>query len=624
MKEGQNLSYVTKMGAYGLAVAAAFAVALAVLLSVSSTADAAVRDTAEGDALDTPIKKNNGDTVYIHNTFGDGYVRFEIEATGSASATFTHDDAAEDGQSLLCQEDDSAGACDADVRTGQGDGVTVALKIDDDSGKGVIFVKQTTVPLTGAGVVSTDTIDVEVAQVPANISVTASPKSVNSGQGTTPEPTTLAIRLTDTDGKGVAGESLTVIASHGALSEADAHPGAWALRDVEADENEGNTGLAFEGGGSQVGTLVTSDDADDRPADGAGFAAVVLTGGGAPGVATVTVRQTNGTIVGTGNVTLFGPAKTISAEAEQSAIAIGESTFIVVTVTDSGDNPVANATASVKTKGGRVPPTKLDTPVGQVRNVGKDVDGDGELDKKTDIPACDQDVTAITDGPEQDPVVDNVLGSTGTDRDGRCVIRITATDDKTSLNNDTARGEHTITIVGSAGGTDPKAIDAVTVVIQVGGAPATIESDAPERLDPSGELTVNITVVDDEDVRVGKVAIEVFQTAGDGKIITEAKANTSDGRAKFTYLAPSTPGVAEFLVRTMSGTGAVTSQLPIIVQIAEAMVEPPVVGRAGRASGRGDASGRRDASGDGGRDPDRQRCAPHLQRWLGRRPRRGC
>ena len=34
MKEGQNLSYVTRIGAYGFAVVAAFAVALAVLACV--------------------------------------------------------------------------------------------------------------------------------------------------------------------------------------------------------------------------------------------------------------------------------------------------------------------------------------------------------------------------------------------------------------------------------------------------------------------------------------------------------------------------------------------------------------------------------------------------------------
>ena len=59
-----------------------------------------------------------------------------------------------------------------------------------------------------------------------------------------------------------------------------------------------------------------------------------------------------------------------------------------------------------------------------------------------------------------------------------------------------------------------------------------------------------MTVLDDEAVRVGGVTIEAFQTAGDGKIITEIASKTSDGRAKFTYLAPSTPGVVEFLVRT--------------------------------------------------------------------------
>ena len=583
MKEGHNLSYVTKMGAYGLAVVATFAVALAVLMSVASTAEALVynnipKDTSAGTVNDGA---NNGDTVYIKNAEGAVYVRFEIETTGSAAASFTHSDADDDGQGILCREADdlAKNKCDADTRVSGGDGVTVALKIDDDSGKGVIFVKQTTVPVSGEVTVTTDTIDVTVAQVPASIVVSASPKSVNSGQGTEAEPTTLAIRLTDTDGKGIAGESLTVIASHGTLTvaEADDRPAAWTLRDVETTTDEAGgeyNGLDFEGGGTQVGTLITSSDLGAAAADGAGYAAVVLTGGGAPGVATVTVRQTNGTIVGTGSVTLFGPAKTITAEAEQSAIAIGESTFIVVTVVDSGDNPVANATASVKGTGGRVPPTKLDTPVAQARNVNKDVDSDGELDSKTDIPAC-QSAIAVEADDTADPPVVAAFASPGTNRDGQCVIQITATDDKTSLNNDTARGEHTITIVGSADGEDPRAIDAVEVVIQVGGAPATISTDAPERLDPSGELTVNITVVDDEEVRVGKVTIEVIQTAGDGKIITEAKANTSDGRAKFTYLAPSTPGVAEFLVRTKAANGAVTSQLPVIVQIAVAMEDVP-------------------------------------------------
>ena len=395
MKEGQNLSYVTRIGAYGFAVVAAFAVALAVLLSVSSTSvEATIQTAADGEEADTSADANNGDTLYIRNMFETGYVRFEIETTGSASASFTHDDADEDGQSILCRSAETGTSCDA---TAGDTAVTVALKIDDDSGKGTVFVKQTTVPATGIPTVTTDTIDVTVAQVPANIAVSASPKSIAE----TVETTVLAIRLTDTDGKGIAGEGLTAIATHGSLTAALAQPDSWAIRDVETDSTEGNTGLAYTGTGSQVATLITSSDNGLLTADGAGFAAVTLTGGGAAGQATVTVRQTNGTVVGTVDVILFGKAKTIAATAEQSAIAIGESTFIVVTVTDAGDNPVAGATASVKTTGGRVPPTKLETPVAQSDTVNKDVNGDGDADKG-DIPSCEA-VEAQTVDPGDAP-----------------------------------------------------------------------------------------------------------------------------------------------------------------------------------------------------------------------------
>ncbi|MYE32244.1 MAG: hypothetical protein F4X80_06260 [Chloroflexi bacterium] len=569
------------MGASALVIAAAFAVAFAVLISSSTPTEATIQTAADGTGSDTSADANNGDTLYILNSFDTGYVRFEINTTGAASARFTHDDASDDGQSILCRSstNDPPNTCDADEQSG----VTVALKIDDDSGKGVVFVKQTTIPASGDGAVTTDTISVTVAQVPSNISVTASPKSVNSGQGgATADPTTLSIRLTDTDGRGIAAESLTVIASHGTLTAATAQPAAWANRDVEdttdatADPPDYD-GLSFTGGGSQVGTLITSSDNGVTAADGAGFAAVTLTGGGAPGIATITVRQTNGAVVGTGEVVLFGPAKTITAEAEKSAIAIGESTFIVVTVTDAGGNAVANASARVKTRG-IAAPTKLDTPVGQSLDVNKDVDGDGVNDGRDgDIPSCDETLAAVAESDQTDGEPPLRFASTGTNRDGQCVIQITATDDTSSLNNDAARGEHTITIVGgNDADVDPKAIDAVTVVIQVGGPPATITSDAPARIDASEEITINVTVHDDEDVRVGAVTIKVDQTAGDGKIITDAAPSTKDGRAKFTYLAPSTPGVAEFLVRTKDAKGKVTASLPIIVNIgAEAVEAPP-------------------------------------------------
>ena len=48
---------------------------------------------------------------------------------------------------------------------------------------------------------------------------------------------------------------------------------------------------------------------------------------------------------------------------------------------------------------------------------------------------------------------------------------------------------------------------------------------------------------------------------------------TSDGRAKFAYLAPSRAGSVDLLVRTKTATGVETARLPITIQIGE--VEPP-------------------------------------------------
>ena len=448
--------------------------------------------------------------------------------------------------------------------------MTVELKIDDDSGKGVVFVKQTTVPATGNPSVTTDTISVTVAQVPTALAVSATPESINSGQGDAEaETTTILIRLTDAEGRGIASTGLTVIASHGTLSIHDDQdqPMAWDNRDVDG-------GRAFVSGGTQVGSIDTSTDGGANSQDGTGYAALQLTGGGAPGVATVTVRITNGALSGATNVILFGPPATISAAADQSAIAIGESTFVVVTVNDDAGNPVAASTASTRDTDGIAAPSKLDRTVDVSRLVNKDLMDAGEIDKG-DIPACGT-VAEAAAAPDADPPTPAIFASNGTDRAGMCVIQVTAFDDTTPLDNDTARGTHTLTIVASGDGNDPKAIDAVSVTIQVGGPPTSIESDAPASINPSDELTVNVTVLDDEVVRVGEVAIEAIQTAGSGKIITEIADDTSDGRAKFTYLAPSTPGVVEFLVRTKDGDGNVTAQLPIIVNIGEvAPVEPP-------------------------------------------------
>ena len=574
MKEGQNLSYVTKMGAYGFAVVAAFAVALAVLLSVSSTAEAEIQSKVgtvftEIPEVNSAAPANNGDTVYVENE-GMGFVLFEISTTGSASASFTHADASEDGQSITCGQASAAGSCD--VNFGEV-GVTVALKIDDDSGKGVVFVKQT--QLTGTNpTTTTDAVRVNVAQVPTSLSVKAATSSIDAkGGGAEPiasGTTYVDIRLTDENGQGIAGEDLTIVSTRALLTTAGSPLNERMVSGATVTLGE------FDGA-SLAGTVTTSSDtAADDDVDARGYARVVVTGGGSPGISTITV--TVGDVTGTTDIVLHGVVKSISAELEQGAIEVGGGTRIVVTALDAGENPVANQRVSVEDNKATAP-EKLAIPVSVSNEVNKDGGTVGSLADKGDIPACGTvpEAPAGTDSDNNPTAA--VAGSTGTNAKGQCVIDVSAPGGTTATTtDDAARGTHTIVVVASNDGTDgPRGVNTVTLEVQVGGAPATVESDAPERLDPSGELTVNITVLDDEGVRVGSVAIEVDQTAGDGKIITEIAAKTSDGRAKFTYLAPSTPGVAEFLVRTRGSDGKVTSQLPVIVQIAdEAMEDVPV------------------------------------------------
>ncbi|MDE2695953.1 MAG: hypothetical protein OXH97_05490 [Chloroflexota bacterium] len=559
------------MGVPALVIAAAFAVAFGVLLS--STAEATIQTrNADGTyttGTDTTGTAENGDTVYIRAD-STGYVLFEITAIGGASASFTHGDASDDGQSLYCQANTTTDRPTCDVDVVDDSGVTVAIKIDDDSGKGAIFVKQSVV---GTTTTSTDQITVSVAQVPTTLTVKLDSTSINSGQGRT----LLNIRLTDADGAGIAGERLAVVSTRALLSAPNTtDDGSSALE--RTVNNETTTLLPFSSRdvGSLAGTVNTSEDAAtdaDPDVDTRGYARVAVEGGGAPGISTITV--TVGELSATVDLVLHGPVKTISAEAEQGAIEVGDGTYIVVTALDSAGNPVQGQNVSVKAIGGVVGPAKLAVKVTAVNTAIKDAPPAiaGTTAGKGDLPACGT-ATPRTDDRETTDVNESTFwNGSGTNDVGQCVIRVDAPNPE-GTTNDAARGTHTITLVASSDG--PKGVNEVAVEIEVGGPPATIESDAPARIDLSEEITINLTVVDDEAVRVGSVTIEAIQTAGDGAIITPIAASTKDGRAKFTYLAPSRPGVVEFLVRTRAANNAVTAQLPIIIDIgAEAVEAPP-------------------------------------------------
>ena len=111
---------------------------------------------------------------------------------------------------------------------------------------------------------------------------------------------------------------------------------------------------SFDHDGDPDTEMVQGYRAQDRAAVSKGSAQVTLSGAGRDGIATVTAVTQNG-VSQTIEITLFGDAKSISAEADQGSIAIGGKTFIVVTVLDGGDNGVAGSKPTVGTKAGEVP-----------------------------------------------------------------------------------------------------------------------------------------------------------------------------------------------------------------------------------------------------------------------------
>ena len=538
-----------------LAVAAAFAVALAVLVSTPGTAEAEVRYTLTGSSESPPLSRSNGDTVYITAT-GTAYVKFAISTVGSAKASFTHSSADQNGQVITCREGDP---CDADKSNATGGGVQVAMKIANDSGAGAIFVTRT-LPGSPATDPAVDEIGVSVAQVPTKLTAKPNVKAINSSGEGTAGTTYVDIRLTDASGKGIASKELTVVSTRATLATATV-----ATRTVGDD----TVALGAYTGATLAGNVTTSTDPTENTSDGAGYARVQVTGAGSPGIATITVTYNE--LTATANIVLYGRVTKIAAVAEQSAIEQGGKTFIVVTATDAGGNPVAGHNVNVKSgASGVVGPAEDAAEVTFSNEENKDAAPVGTLGKG-DLPACG-DVTAVEADPTTTPPTVAVAASEGTNDEGKCVIRIDA-GSAAGTDDDASRGTHTVTIQGpkADGSTDVK------LEIQVGGAPASITSDAPQLLSPSEELTVNLTVRDDEGVRVGRTSIEVLETVQYGALLTEPT-TTSDGRAKFSYLAPSTPGVVEFLVRTKGPDGKVTARLPIIIRIAETMDDPDETG----------------------------------------------
>ena len=516
-------------------VAMVAAVAFSGVLSTTQTADAQLGDNqtvAPGATVTLPGASIDG--------IGSGvWTTWTISTTGAADASFESGG----GTTLVCQDVARAGTCDADAADGV---ISVKVKIASDSGAGAVVVRAGV--LTAAQTSDAVVLTVDPGLVPAKITLTPSKKAHSASVTTADELPAMNVKVTNSAGKGVA-VNLSLTTTLGLFSAGCTTNGtlACAAGPTRATPDDGTTD-------GTLATVPSLSPAASRP----GVATVTATVVGYP---SVTVTAT---------VTFFGPAKNIEVAPQQGSIQTGGKTFIVVTVTDAADSPVSSAqfgqTATPVTPKGPSTAAKV---LGTNPNVDYDANGNRRVDKG-DIPACGDDV----DSADPDATPSTNLTSDGTDAgdditagtndDGKCVIQVTADGPPAPA----ARGPHTVQVVLNA-------TTSATATINVGGPPASIAHDAPARVDALSEHKVTVTVTDDEGVAVGAQAIEVIAIEGQlrGTITASAPATTTDGKASFSFLAPSGSGNLSFLVRAGTLPGRI--QHLIEVAVGPEPEEPP-------------------------------------------------
>ncbi len=536
------MSYVTKMGAYGFAVVAAFAVALAVLLSVSSTSTVEAEDI---DVIDGTATVQPGDTAVM--TQAGRIVRFTIDSENSTSSgSFDSGD----GQTVACSDD---AACDTGVDADGGDepnSIQVKMNVDADSADGFIIVK-TAVVIDADGLVGTAaadrTIVITVKTQPKPATLTAKAASTTVAASETDPPSdadqtmiTATVKNDQDPPVGVVGETLTFITTLGLL---------------DCDGTGGNAPSQV----CQADTVVEDSDPDITTL---GTATVALIGGGREGSAVITI--THGTLdPATVEATFYGAAKNLNAEVEQGSVEQGGTVAVILTVTDAAGSAVKGQSPTKAAKDDIVGPEEDSNAVTADFGVNREKDG------KVVIPACTAHIPRVADD-QADPPVTASLGSSGTDDDGQCIVMVTAPaeDEDTAGDQAATRGINTLNFALG---------DKISaeVEVEVAGAAASIESDAPESVDPLSDTTVTITVRDDEGVLVGETAINVIKVAGDG--LAEGKATaegakTTDGSAQFSYAA----GLeGQVVFRVIAGSGGSAVRDIITLQVGVPVEEPP-------------------------------------------------
>ena len=535
--------YVTKLGAYGLTVAAAFAVALAVLVSVSSTptAEAATVQLAESAPSQSAAP---GDTVQIQV---NGALA-QLSITGTADgvgASFT----ANDGQSINCGDNASCDTDDSDTNTAGRqnvvDQVRVNLKIDDDAGEGYILVSVLGIGAATNTAQVTKVINVSKATLVGSLKITATPKTIAANNGTS----TLLVEVQNASSNpaGLNDQEVSLITTLGSLE-------------------------CVSGTETQACSVTTADydhDNDGTTAVAPGGITATLNGRGVEGEAVITARL--GSMTATATVTMFGTAKNLTAEPMQGSVEIGGDVYVVLTVTDGAGNPVAGQVITPVTSkevvGPGDDPVTVETETATAATtesavgVGYSKDFIHPTDSTKNIPACGDDNTGSLESPETE-----VFDTDGTNADGKCVVHVSAP--KKGVDGATknaTRGENTLNFQISA---TVKA----SAVIEVAGSPASITTDAPESIEPGSVTEITVSVWDDEDILVGITSVKVRKVGGDGLIEDAGDSGsemTSNGQSKFTFIAPSTSGSSEILITAGDVNQRVT------LNIGEAMEDEP-------------------------------------------------
>ena len=537
-----HLSYVTKISASALVIAAAFAVAFAVLVSSTSTAQAATVTLGTGAST---VDAQPGDTVVIPNpTGGTDIVDFSITG-GTATGSFDTGD----GQSVSCSDSKTGRGCDTNETE---DEISVKLNIDADSADGYIIVKRDSI-LPVAGTDDTVVITVTTQPKPASLTAKAVETTINASDGNTQISATVKDDQPSKDG--MNDERLTFVTTLGTMN-------------CPASGSD-NTAISLAQN-VQWCQVWTSNSALTNGTAADGNAIITLNGTGRAGTAVVTI--THGTLdPATVEVTMFGAADNLAAEAEQGSVEQGGEVFVVLTVTDEAGNPVSGAQPQPAATKAIVGPGDDPMAVTTSRaadggyNVNKDVDGDGTVDKG-DIPACGP-VTA-------EDAVEGVgtFESTGTNQSGQCVVRVNAAADVAGTTDDEAatRGIHTLNFELD----DLKA----SATVEVAGVATSIGFDPADgsEVDPLSETDITITVRDDEQVLVGATGITVRLLEGggliEGKATVDGGTDTVNGSTTVTFTAPSRAGVSTLIV--VSGKARDTISLNVVVDEPEPPAPP--------------------------------------------------